>query len=206
MSRLSEGRTTPVTKELSAELIPGCLYIGIYFRDLLLPLKPHEMFHVLLATVEPENPRVIRKYHAVNPINPETEKREWKYENTEQTIPSGSLVALVQVCEHLLFVSLGYLLTRRPARTGLWADVHDRVKLKDIPLAVPSWMDPVQYPKFTCKVWLMEALRRICVMSDTQLDISQLMIHIQTIGMKYIDLVLINGVPIPVIQSQFFCD
>ena len=67
-------------------------------------------------------------------------------------------------------------------------------------------MDPVQYPKFTCKVWLMEALRRICVMSDTQLDISQLMIHIQTIGMKYIDLVLINGVPIPVIQSQFFCD
>lgn len=76
VGRLSGGRATPVTKDLSAELKRGYLYIGLYWRLSGDHQAPEKMFHVLLATVDPSDLRIVRKYHAVNPIDPVTKQQE----------------------------------------------------------------------------------------------------------------------------------
>ena len=84
---------------LTAELKPGHLYIGIYLRSGSEKDGDNKRFHVLLATVNPEDPHMIKKYHAINPIDPNTKEEVWKYQIKDQIIPSAGLVALVQICE-----------------------------------------------------------------------------------------------------------
>jgi len=67
-------------------------------------------------------------------------------------------------------------------------------------------MDPVQYPNFNCKVWLMEALRRAAILSNKRLDIAQVMAEVQNFGLQNVEGVMKYGAPIAVVVSQFSCD
>ena len=70
---------------LTAELRPGHLYIGIYLRSNSKKRPDDKKFHVLLATVNPENPLMVKKYHARNyPVDGDSVSEQWTYEIEDQ--------------------------------------------------------------------------------------------------------------------------
>jgi len=94
----------------------------------------------------------------------------------------------------------------RSAKKDKWrSDLGPILNEDNIPLEVPEWIDAHHYPKFSCRVWIMEAIRRLSEMPNPQVDMPKLMEEIFDIGIQNLKLVMDDRQPIIVTVALNLC-